>query len=359
MNMHVDFCKRLALTLVHALICFWLTASAVFAAEEVEPLKSVKLERLISQQQLLERQFFGQVVAPKTVELAFQVGGEIMELSVIEGGQVKQGEVIAQLDLEPFQLQVQRMELELQRAQRNLKRLTSLGSERVAQSDIDDLQTSVDLATVTLKQARRDLSQGTLRAPFDGVVANRLEEKFSTIKSGTPIVRLHDLSELLVEIDVPEIVFRRFDVNSEVDVYALLPDGPKRYPLTVREHKAETGNVGQTYSITLAMQQPNTRNLLPGASVTVIAKPIQVDEKIYISRHAVVFDPEGKSFLYEYTPTDSETGTLHRVDVDLAAEDDGRFSLVSGIETGKEVVVAGVSQLVDGQKVRRFTGFRD
>lgn len=91
-------------------------------AQEQEPevVRPVRLMTVEAESGGLTRQFFGQVVARQSVDLALQVGGQVVELPVIEGQQVAAGAMIARLDLEPFELQLEQAELQLEQAERTL-----------------------------------------------------------------------------------------------------------------------------------------------------------------------------------------------------------------------------------------------
>ncbi|MBU0779158.1 MAG: biotin/lipoyl-binding protein, partial [Alphaproteobacteria bacterium] len=64
----------------------------------------VKLETVTSRAAEEQRVFFGRVVARETVDLAFQVGGQIEEFPVEEGATVKAGDLVARMDQVPFEL---------------------------------------------------------------------------------------------------------------------------------------------------------------------------------------------------------------------------------------------------------------
>ena len=86
-----------------AMLIFLLGCGA-FAAHAQTDTKLVKLERVAASSSEVTRQFFGHVVAKETVDLAFQVSGQVVDIPIIEGEPVPKGAMIAQLDLEPFEL---------------------------------------------------------------------------------------------------------------------------------------------------------------------------------------------------------------------------------------------------------------
>jgi multidrug efflux pump subunit AcrA (membrane-fusion protein) len=76
----------------------------IVTAAHADDAPFVKLAPVTAGASQLERVFFGKVVARATVDLAFQVSGQIVELSLDEGAAVSKGSALARMDLEPFEL---------------------------------------------------------------------------------------------------------------------------------------------------------------------------------------------------------------------------------------------------------------
>lgn len=340
------------------IIAIVLAAALAGPASAQETVRPVKLMTVNSAPEAATRHFFGNVVARQTVDLAFQVGGQIVEFPAIEGQPVAKDGLIARLDLADFERTVDQALLQKDQADRAVARLKKLGSDTVSQVSIDDAVTQAGLADISVREARLALERATLNAPFDALVAARNVANFSTIGAGTAVARLHDMSELRIEIDVPEILFQTAGENPDVQVFAKFPAGPERYPLEVREFNAEASTVGQTYRLTFGLPPPEGLRILPGSSVTVIAELGSLGiEGIALPATAIALGTDGSPFVYLFEETDGGMGKLSKQAVELQPADDGALIAVSGIEPGMEIVAAGAASLEDGQIVRRFTGF--
>jgi len=141
----------------------------------------VKIEAVDVTGSGLSRVFFGHVVARETVDLAFQVSGQIVEFPLEEGADVASGSLVASLDLVPFELALEQAQVNSNQAQRTLDRYRQLEGSAVSPTAVQDAETQVELANVTLRNAERALNQARLVAPFDALVASRLVPNFSTI----------------------------------------------------------------------------------------------------------------------------------------------------------------------------------
>ncbi|KIC17460.1 MULTISPECIES: efflux RND transporter periplasmic adaptor subunit [unclassified Leisingera] len=337
-----------------ALITGFATLPAVVLAQGA--LKPVKLLQTSSEALVLERQFFGQVAAKQTVDLAFQVSGQILKFPVAEGRTVANGGLIAELDLEPFELQLEQAQLRKEQADRTVARLKNL-TGTVSQVSIDDAETEAGLARVALRDAEYEFEHATLNAPFDALVSSREVEQFTTVSSGTPIVRLHDMSELHIKVDVPEVLFQRAEESDVLTISANFPGQDAEYPLEILEYDAEASSVGQTYQVTLRLTPPENRQILPGASATVKVRVNTGEAGIRVPATALVTATDGSTGVMVYSPVGAKEGTIAWTKVKVEATQNGDFRVAEGLAGDEEVVLTGGGALKDGQKVRRFTGF--
>ncbi|MEX0318664.1 MAG: efflux RND transporter periplasmic adaptor subunit [Ruegeria sp.] len=322
-----------------------------------EAAKPVKLMLVRETTPGFSRQFFGQVAARQTVDLAFQVAGQILEMPVNEGVVIPKGELIARLDQEPFELQLDRARLQKEQADRTVARLSRLKGTTVSQVSLDDAETAAQLAAIELRDAEYALEHATLTAPFDALVSRRTIEAFSTVSAGTPIVRIHDMSELRIEVDVPEILFQRAGQQDDVVITAKFPASDQHFPLQIREFDAETSSVGQTFRINFGFAPPEDFQVFPGASVTVNVQVQDHRRGIVVPPTAIVTDAGGTTAVMIFTPTGAAEGTVKRVPVEIEPTQSGDIRVLSGLNGGDEIVLTGGNALEDGQAVRRFAGF--
>ncbi|MBV7394658.1 efflux RND transporter periplasmic adaptor subunit [Mameliella sediminis] len=326
---------------------------AAMAQDEAAPPapKPVKLMEISTKPVVLQRQFFGQVTARQTVDLAFQVGGQLLILNAEEGSTKPKGEMVAQLDLSGYERAVAQAQANFDKAQRDAERLETLSGQAVSAVQVRDAETQLRLAEIGLEVAKDDLDHASLRAPFDALVARRLVANFQTVSAGTPVVRLHDISEMRVDIEVPEVLFRQAGAGEAVTFAAEFPGDPKRHPLVLREFEAETSSVGQTYTITLAFEENPGAFVFPGASVTVYTSVEgKAPDGIILPETALVYDPAGAAAVMVY-----DNGVVRQTPVKIVLHEDGRLYMTEGPEDGTQIVMTGASQLRDGQSVRPFT----
>lgn len=343
---------RFAALLLHLVT---LLAAPALAQEDTPP-RPVKLLTLAAAETGMTREFYGRVVARQTVDLAFQTGGQLIEFPLIEGETVAKGDLVARLDPEPLELAVEQARLRREQAARDLNRLMQLSRATVSEAAQQDARTAEGLAAVALRDAERALSHATLTAPFDALVAERLVANFTTVAAGSPVVRLHDMSELRVEVEVPEILFQRAGRDKDITLEARFLGHEQSYPLEIREFTTDATQSLQSFKVTMAFPQASAPEVLPGSSVTVRAQLAQGPSGLPVPSSALVPAADGTVSVMIFDEAEDGAHVRARpVEIDVA--DDGKFRITSGVKPGEVIVAAGASALEDGQAVRRFTGF--
>lgn len=301
------------------------------------------------------RQFFGQIAALETVSMSFEVSGYLTELTAREGQMLAQGTRLARLDPAPFQRAVERAELELAQAERALIRARALAERNVASAvQAQDAETARDLAEVALREAHDALHDAEIAAPFDGLIAERIGTTFSTIEPGQPILRLHNMSEIRVEFDLPERVLAQIGDPSTVVFTGQLTGTDTRLPLEFREFQAETVTIGQSYTVSLAVETPQANLLLPGRTLIVQATLPVSGDAVRLPATAIASAPDGQRYVVIVDPTGAELRARHHP-VGLASSDGTTFT-TQDLQPGTEIVAIGAHLIADGQPIKRFDG---
>lgn len=302
------------------------------------------------------RSFYGRVAARETVDLAFEVGGRIVTLDAVEGRRIAAGTVLAELDPEPYERAVARAELALDQAERTFDRADTLAARDAAtRARADDAETTRDLAAVDLREARDALSDTRLVAPFDAIVAERIASEDALVAEGEPVARLQDMSEVRIDVDLPERLLGRIGDPERVRFEARVDGIDAPLDLAFREVRTETGEIGQSYTVSLAVENAATHAwLLPGRSVTVRASLPEEEGGVAVPASAVVTRGDGQNFVVMIEP-EGNALVARYVPVELALPD-GSTVRVEGLSADAEIVAVGGHLLDDGDPVSRYDG---
>ena len=349
------------------LIAIFCIFPALAGAQDVEvltpsgtpaPMRAVKLITPGGSSQPDKRVFFGQIAAKETVDISFEVGGRMVMFDAQEGQFMDAGTQIAALERGPFERAVERARLQLVQSERDFVRTQKLAkSNAIAETQAEDAKTTRDLAKVTLQEAQDALDDATLFVPFRALVASRLTPNFANVSPNQPIVRLHDMSEVRVEIDVPE---RFFQQRNDVGALTFTGSSPlfdAEVPLELREFNAETQSIGQSYRVTFALPtDQTTAAFIPGASMTVTACMKQRQSTLAILPPAAVNIQGNEAKVMIYTPDDTgDTGTVDWQTVEVGSAT-GTDITVTGLAPDAMIVAAGAHLLSAGETVRPYVG---
>ena len=152
-----------------------------------------------------EVSFLGVVRAARASRLGFEVPGTLASLPVREGSVVASGDTLATLDTAPLEARreaaaadFERVQAELELArlkakrQRDLQRTGAVSKEAFDETRLRARALEAQLASVEarLRGIDIDLAKSLLRAPYDGVVAERMADTGAVVNPGMPVLRL-------------------------------------------------------------------------------------------------------------------------------------------------------------------------
>ncbi len=131
----------------------------------------------------------GKIYPREELRLSFMTGGIIRQLSIQEGEKVLEGQLLAKLDLQEINAKVEQAELALDKAKRDLKRVTKLYEDTVATLEQkQNASTSYELAKKDLEIARHNLKYSTIEAPGDGIILKIIARENELIAPGRPVI---------------------------------------------------------------------------------------------------------------------------------------------------------------------------
>ncbi len=299
------------------------------------------------------RSFPGRVEATNQVDLAFRVGGPLIEFPIREGQFVRKGQLVARIDPRDFQIRLNAAKADFERAEADFRRFSALyEKEAISQAQLDQSRAARDVAAAAVDDAEASLSDTNLVAPFAGRIGETFVENFEDVQAKQAILSLIDTTYVDIVVDMPEaLVATVFDPQAAT-VVARFDTAPGReFDLSLKEVAAQADPRTQTYRATLTMRQPEGLNILPGMTANVKRNPIQGRQGQFVVLAVAVFsDESGKPHVWV---VDQQTMTVQRRPVtlgDLTGTDS--IEILDGVSSGEMIAVTGVSMLREGSKIR-------
>ena len=317
-------------------------AEPVAAPEPDRPV-TVEVTRALSRVITQSRAVAGRVEPARTVDIAFQVPGQIISLVVDSGDRIREGDVIAELDQADFDLAVDRAQASFDLASSELERASTLTERGIATSArLDTIRAQYAQAEVALREAQRRLSQTRIIAPFDAVVARTFVEEFINVTLAAPVARLQDVSEMRVLVSLPEeLAAIARSTPDAFDIVASFPAVPGYTPmLMLRSFSTDADPAAQTYDVDFTITGDVDPRLLPGMTAEVrisIAAEDGRQQSVFVPVSAVDTTSRTEPSIWIY---DEASGQVMRSTVRLGLPVDDEIVVLDGL-SGDELIVSG------------------
>jgi len=313
------------------------------------------------------------VLEPKDItSLSFEVAGKLDKLDLTVGQRIAKGEVLARLDSEQFETDIEKqaaavaeMTATLTQAKEDLGRAEKLLEKGVVtkvrrDTDRTKVRTSeaqlvqAEKALATAKEALQDT---VILAPFDGIINSVDADSFSTLAAGTAVTSIYDATSFEVSFSVNFDTISRLVVGTPAKVR--LADDPEvilagivselgeradtvsSFPVIVElKDSHPLIKAGMAIEVSFEFKLPAEQGyLIPiSAAITEGQIPAQAGPTAIVPVGMFVYDPD--------------TGTVKRREVLMAGLRENQFLIIDGLNPGEHVATAGVSFLREGMKVK-------
>ena len=305
--------------------------------------------------------FAGEVRAREESELAFRVGGNLVRRNVDVGAQVKRGDVLAVLDAQDLALQAQAAQAQLAAAEADLarargdrdrfaklvdKQLVSRSAYEAQVAAFKAAEGQARAARAQLDVARNQAGYAQLRAPRDGVIAERLAEAGQVVAAGQTVFTLAADGGRDVLISLPEARIRDFSIGQPVMVELWSAPG-RRYRGTVREISPAADPRTRTYAARVALSAEAAAAVELGQSARVYAQANGNKAALSVPLSAVQRGPDGATSVWVV----DAAGKVRSRPVTLGPYGEDSVPVMKGLKADEWVVAAGGHLLGEGQPV--------
>ncbi|MBD1584041.1 efflux RND transporter periplasmic adaptor subunit [Pseudoalteromonas sp. S16_S37] len=329
---------------------------------QTDVIRPVKLVTVANSEQSDIRSFPAEVVANQGSYLAFRVNGELMEFPVLAGQEVTQGQLLAKLDPEDFELQLEQRKAQYELASSQLARVESLFNKSIAsKAEYDQALANKQVAESALKIAKTNLQNSELRAPFSGTIAKVFVKNYENVVAKQNILRLETRDMMDVVIQVPEKLVARVDKDLDYHPRVVFDGYPdKSYELSIKEWDTQADPATLSYKVVFTLPIPKDFNLLAGMTGHVYIDRSKVmhtaKKKLYVPISAVFSERtqplDDNAFVWVF---DEQTQTLSKRAISVGKMHDQSIEITAGLNGGEIIVGAGVHHLEEGLKVRPWT----
>lgn len=292
----------------------------------------------------------------------FRVAGKIIERKVDVGAVVKKGQVMARLDAADANLRAAAALADVRAAE---------ASHALASAEVDRQRqlfakkfisaSALDIREAELKSANARLAQvkaqanvsnnqtqyANLTADRDGVVTMIRAEPGQVVEAGEAIVQVANNNELEVLVAVPESRMAEVKLNSPVTI-KMWADQQKRYAGIVREIAPAADSATRAFNVRVMVQDADEFvKLGMTAGVKFSASALQQGAELSVPTSALT-EINGKKLVWVI---DADNRAQPREVVAGQFTENG-VQIISGLQAGEKIAIAGVHTLIKNQQVR-------
>lgn len=273
-----------------------------------------------------------------------KVDGEVREILAEEGQDVGKDQVLARLDGDRLRLELNESGARLRKLQRDFQRNLDLRAKGlISEGDFEKIKYEMEALEASYNLASLELDYTQIRAPIEGVVAERYIKLGNTIKVGDPLFRVTSLDPLVAYLHVPEREYRRIQAGQPVsiDIDAL---GDQRIIAVVTRVSPIVDPATGTFKITIEISDEQ-RRIKPGMFGRISVVYDKHENALQVPRSAVVEDVGGTSVFVV------EDGKALRRRVVTGFGEEGMIEIIDGLTDTDNVVTLGQVGLKDDSTV--------
>ena len=283
-----------------------------------------------------------------------EFAGRLITLKVVEGQNVKKGNLLALIDDAGITDQLDQMILQLNLAKTTFERTQRLWDQKIGSEMMYlEAKTRYKAAQKQVSQIKQQLAKTKIYAPFNGVIDEIQARLGSNLIPGiTPVLRIVNLNTMFAESDVPENYLSNITKGSKAKVSI-----PALNQIQNTEIH-QTGNFitpsNRTFRVEARLENPEgliKPNLNARLSVMDYFNP----EAIMIPLRVVREDAKNQPYVFVLSKPEKDNGfTTEQRMVTLGKSKEEMVEIIDGLTTGELIVEEGVSLLVTNQKVKRI-----
>jgi len=326
------------------------SAISTFKGNEKLPLVTTIVAKAKKFEHFLELQ--GDVKTKQNVLIYPEMPGTLQRVHVKEGQRVKKGQLLASIDDGGMSSQVSQLKTQAALAKTTYERQKSLWDQKIG-SEIQFIQSksNYEASESAVKQAQSQLGKTTIRAPFSGIIDDVIKDQGTVVAPGpgSEVFRIVNLSDMYINVDVPEIYLGGIEKGKTAMVYfPVLGD-------TIMSEVRQTGNFinpsNRAFSVEIPV--PNKKgNIKPNLSAKVSLNDYTSENAITIPQSIISENADGEQYVYIATKSEGENTAIVNRKIIVTGKTQGSLvEVISGVSDGDQLIKEGARSVKNGQNV--------
>jgi RND family efflux transporter MFP subunit len=318
--------------------------------------------------------FTGRTDAVFSVEIRARVSGFLDKVHFKDGDEVKEGDLLFEIDSRPYKANFDRTEATLaqsrahfERIDRDYRRVANLYSRGnasreefdKASGDRSEAEAAVGVANADYDLAKLNMTFTRITSPISGRLSRRLVDPGNLVQADTtPMTTIVSLDPLYVYFDVDERTLLRLRrlarekkipsrEDQEIPVLTALSDEtsfPHKGVINFSDNRVDPGT--GTLRVRASIANPKPRVLSPGLFMRV-RLPVGAPRKSIMIAEKAIGTDQGQKYVYVVNDKNQAAKRL----INVGKLDSGMREIVDGLGSGERVVVEGLQRVRPGLEV--------
>lgn len=303
----------------------------------------VSTEILKLESSTIERRFNALIIAPNTIRISNQIAGTITSMPFRAGDFVKKGDILVKLDKSQTEAEHIKALANLEKATQDLHRIQKLTPKQLASAEqLSAAITDKKLAKADVTLKTIQVNRSSIKAPFNGVISQRLFEPGDTVSINTQLLTLVDKNHLIIKSAIPESFVSHASINKEVIIN--IPSLSLQLNGKIQTIYPTVDSNTQQITIEVSFNSINI-NLFPGQFAELVI-PYKTKEKILIPVNTVQYDTKGT---WVYTVNTEQKAQQTRVTTGKNLNN--RIEIIDGLKNGDILISKGFIGLSPGKQI--------
>jgi len=287
----------------------------------------------------------GETEAWQDVRVAADMAGRVEWIGPKEGQAVKEGDLIAKIDVAVLKAAMDRAEAALKLAEDLYQRRYKLFERNIInQEELDKSQTERTLARANFWQMQIEYERGFLKAPLTGMVNHLFVDEGEFVDKGKPFVDLVNVDKIKINVNVPELDVRYLKSGQKTMVRVdAFPDRELMGLIDFVAYKADPAT--KTFHVKVIVDN-SSHDIRPGMIARVVFLRRIIPDALTAPIFSIV-DKGGERILFV-----EKDGVVQARTISIGAIEGDKVQITKGLQPGDNLIVVGQKEVEEGMKVR-------
>ncbi len=295
----------------------------------------------------------GDVMTDQNVLIYPEISGTLYKVYVKEGQKVARGQLLASIDDGGLSSQLAQLKTQTALAKTTFERQKRLWDQNIG-SEIQYLQAKAQYEAQedAVRQLESQVAKSSIRAPFSGIIDDVIKDQGTVVSPGpgSEVFRIVNLSNMYVEVEVPEAHLSNVTPGKRVEVF---------FPVlgtSVQTKIRQTGNFinpgNRSFSVEIPVPNKDG-SIKPNLTAIARINDYSNEDAILVPQSVISENATGEQYVYLIKENGSATEVVSKKTIIELGKTQGDYvEVLSGLSEGDSIIVEGARSVRDNQQVK-------